>query len=368
MTKQDMRIPLSLPDITEMEIDAVVEVLRSSRLSLGPKLAEFEHSMAAYVGTEYAAGLSSGTAGLSLGLRALNIGERDEVIVPSFTFIAAANAILDQRATPVFVDIDRRTLNLDPAAVRRAITARTRAIMAVHTFGCPADIEALLAIAEEHQLHLIEDACEAIGAEYNGRKVGGFGSLGVFSFYPNKPITMGEGGVLVTNDAELAATVKALRNQGRPEQGGWLNHALPGYNYRLGEMNCALGLAQLSRIESILRRREALARRYGEILGRSCPDVELPPLLLSNARISWFAFVARLPAQVNRDLVMQEMTARGIGCRAYFPPIHKMPLYSSAVELPVTDDVANRTLALPFFNQLREEEMEEVAAALRSMM
>ncbi len=360
------RIPLSSPDITDKEIDAVVEVLRGSRLSLGPKLVEFERAMAAYVGAKFGVGLSSGTAGLHLGLRALNIGEGDEVIVPSFTFIAAANAVLYQRATPVFVDIDPVTLNLDPAAVRQAITGRTRAIMAVHTFGCPANLDALLEIAHSRKLHLIEDACEAIGAEYRGRKVGACGSFGVFSFYPNKPITTGEGGVLVTDDAEIAATVKALRNPGRTERDGWENHTLLGYNYRLPEMSCALGVAQLRRIEGILMRREALARRYCEILHSHCPEVQTPPLALPDARISWFAFVVRLPARSSRELVIQELSERGIGCRAYFQPVHRMPLYSSNAQLPVTEDIAGRTLALPFFNQLKEEEMDEVGRALRS--
>lgn len=366
----DVRIPLSNPDITELEIEAVVRVLRTSRLSLGPQLLAFEQAMASYVGTGYAAALSSGTAGLHLGLQALGIREGDEVILPSFTFIAAANAILYQRATPVFVDIDPVTLNLDPAAVRAAITSRTRAILAVHTFGCPADLDPLLEIAHTHNLHLIEDACEAIGAEYRGRKVGGFGALGVFSFYPNKPITTGEGGVLVTNDSALASTVKALRNQGRTEHDDWLQHSLLGYNYRLPEINCALGVAQLSRIETILTRREALARRYCELLRDICPDVEPPPINIQDARTSWFTFVVRLPPGLNRDLVIQHMAARGIECRAYFAPIHQMPLYRGYAlrNLPHTDEIASRTLALPFFNRLQDDDMLEVCAALRQII
>ncbi len=359
-------IPLSSPDITESEIEAVVSVLRTSRLSLGPKLVEFEEAMARYVGVRRAAGVSSGTAGLHLGLRALGIGAGDEVIVPSFTFVAAANSILYVGATPVFVDIDPVTLNLDPIAVRQAITPRTRAIMAVHTFGCPADLEGLMEIAHAHNLFLVEDACEAIGAEYRGRKVGSFGAFGVFSFYPNKPITTGEGGVLVTNDASLASTVKALRNQGRTEQDGWLDHSLLGYNYRLGEINCALGVAQLERIEAILQRREKLARRYCEILRAECPEVGPPPLDIPGTRLSWFAFLVRLPADAKRDLVIQQLAAREIECRAYFPPVHRMKLYSTYAResLPVTEEVASRTLALPFFNRLQEEEMREVCRVL----
>ena len=324
-------IPLSQPDIGEAEVNAVVEVLRSSRLSLGPKLQEFEAAIAAYVSAPYAVALSSGTSGLCLGLQALGIGEGDEVIVPSFAFVAAANAIQYVRASPVFVDINPLTLNLCPEAVSNAITPRTRAIMAVHTFGCPADLTALLNIAHHHGIHLVEDACEAPGAEWANRRVGVFGKFGVFSFYPNKPITTGEGGVLVTEDATLAATVQALRNQGRADQDSWSQHSLLGFNHRLPEMNCALGIVQLSRIESILASRETLAREYAEGLRHYCPAVEPPLLDLRNGRISWFCFVARLPSGFtdrSRNLVIENMAARGIQCRSYFSPIHKLQPYS----------------------------------------
>lgn len=346
----------------------MVGVLRTSRLSLGPKLVEFETAIANYVGSRYAVGLSSGTAGLQLGLQVLGIEEGDEVILPSFTFIAAANAILHQRATPVLVDIDPLTLDLDPASVKRAINPRTRAIMAVHTFGCPAAMDELLDIAHDHKLHLIEDACEALGAEYRGRKVGAIADLGVFSFYPNKPVTTGEGGVLVTNDSGLASNVKALRNQGRTEKDNWLEHSLLGYNYRLPEINCTLGIVQLSRIEDILKRREEIARRYCQLLA----DLETPVVDIPEGRISWFAFVVRLPAGANRDRVIQEMAQFGIETRAYFPPIHLMPLYSPYVregqKLSVTEGIASRTLALPFFNNLRDDEIQEVCRALRQAL
>lgn len=360
-----MRIPLSSPDITETEVEAVVHVLRSSRLSLGPKLLEFESAIAKYVSADHAVGFSSGTAGLCLGLEALNIGEGDEVIVPSFTFVAAANAIRYVRATPVFVDIDPFTLNLRPDAVQSAVTPRTRAILVVHTFGCPANMGPLLEIAHKHNIHLIEDACEAIGAEWDGHKVGPLGTFGVFSFYPNKPITTGEGGVLVTNDAELASKVSALRNQGRRQEDAWNQHSFIGYNHRLPEINCALGLAQLSRIEGILSRRETLAGKYSKLLGTYCPDVELPALDISNGRISWFVYVVRLRS-VARDQVIQQMASQGIGCRAYFPPIHKMRIYAaySNVDLPVTDAMSSKTVALPFFNNLSDDQMLEVSRTL----
>jgi perosamine synthetase len=354
-------------------VTAVVQVLRSARLSLGPKLEEFESAIAEYVQAEHAVALSSGTSGLCLGLQALGIGEGDEVIVPSFTFIAAANAIRYVRATPVFVDIRPLTLNLDPEAVRRAITPRTRAIMVVHTFGYPADLGELRQIADEHHLDLVEDACEALGGEYGDRKVGVLGKFGVFSFYPNKPITTGEGGLLVTQDAALASTVRALGNQGRSDQDNWNEHSLTGYNHRLPEMSCALGIAQLSRIESILARRADLAREYAECLKVLCPEVEIPPLHASNGRISWFCFVPRLPVSFTgslRDMLIQKMAALGIQCRAYFSPVHRMRPYAryASCDLPVTTDVSSRTLALPFFNQLQSQQILEVCHSLRDVM
>ncbi len=362
-------IPLSHPDIGESEIAAVVEVLRSSRLSLGPKLDELEQAMASYLGTAHAIGVSSGTAGLHLALIALGINAGDEVILPSFTFVAAANAVLYQRATPVFVDIHPQSLNLDPAQVEKAITPKTRAILAVHTFGQPADMTALLQLAKLHNLRVIEDACEALGSEYNGRKVGGLGDVGVFSFYPNKPITMGEGGVIVTNNNALAAKMRALRNQGRDTSDNWLQHSMLGYNYRLPEINCALGIEQLKRLDWIITHRESLAQRYCEFMQEICPQIELPARL-ANHRLSRFAFVVRLPRALSRQKIMTHLTGQGIGCRDYFPAIHTMPLYSSYLRpqnnLTVTEDISSRTLALPFFNRLTEDQIRQVCQALRN--
>jgi perosamine synthetase len=365
-----VKIPLSQPDITESDIDAVVGVLRGSQLSLGPKLTEFEDRFAAYIGVPQAVALSSGTAGLHLGLRALGIDEGDEVILPSFTFIAVANAVLHLRATPVFADIDPVSLDLTADSIARVITPKTRAIVLVHTFGYPAELDPILALAREHNLRIIEDACEAIGAEYRGQKVGGFGDLGVFSFYPNKVITTGEGGVVVTRDPLLARTIRALRNQGRLDGDGWLAHSLLGYNYRLPDINCALGIAQLERIDSILGRREAVARRYREIL-KVYSDITLPEMAVIGGRISWFVFVIRFSKRFGpdyRDRVMEALTEEGIGCRPYFPPIHMQPLYSkyrsTDHQLPVTEDIACRTLALPFFNKLKDDEIEHVCRVL----
>lgn len=366
-----MRIPLSSPDISEADIASVVDVLRTPRLSLGPKLEQFEAAIAGYTGVPYAVALSSGTAGLHLGLAALGIGAGDEVIIPSFTFIAVAHAVLYVRATPVFADIDPRTLNLSAESVARAITPRTRALIVVHTFGCPVDLDPILRLAADHGIRVIEDACEALGAEYRGRKAGGIGDLGVFAFYPNKPITTGEGGMAVTRDAALAEAMRALRNQGRRPRDGWLEHSLLGYNYRLSEINCALGISQMERIESILARRENRAALYREHL-RAVTDVTLPVFEIAGGRVCWFVFVVRLAArfaEADRDAIIEHMAARGIACGRYFAPVHRQPLYAAYAgrsrDLTVTDDAAPRTLALPFFNQLTDGEIAEVCQTLR---
>jgi perosamine synthetase len=371
-----MRIPLSAPDITEPEIEAVAQVLRSPNLSLGPKLEEFEAAFTALTGVPHAIAVSSGTAGLHLAIKALSIEEGDEVLVPSFTFIAAANAIRYERATPVFVDIDPESLNLSPAAVEAAITPRTRALLIVHTFGRPADMAPLLAIARRHNLAIIEDACEALGATYRGQPIGSFGDIAVFAFYPNKQITTGEGGMIVTRDPALAATMRSLRNQGRrPSISGednWLQHTDLGYNYRLSDIACTLGLGQLRRLPEILSRRAEVALLYHHHLS-SEQHLLLPPLEIPEAQISWFVFVARLAPHftaADRDHILAHLHRAGIACARYFAPIHLQPAYAAYrdAQLPVTESVAARTLALPFFNRLTEPEIAEVTATLRTAL
>jgi perosamine synthetase len=367
-----MKIPLSQPDITETEIEAVAAVLRTPRLSLGPKLEEFEQAMAGYIGVPHAVAVNSGTSGLHLCIRALGIGEGDEVIVPSFTFIAAANVIRYERAKPVFIDIDPATLNLDPGKIEAAITPGTRAIMAVHTFGCPAPMDAILAIAERHNLVVLEDACEAIGAEYKGRKAGSLGRAAVFAFYPNKQITTGEGGMIVTRDSDLAARMRALRNQGRYDSEDWLQHAEVGYNYRISEINCALGIGQLKRIEEILGKRAAVALACQHEL-ENISELILPPICIPDVRISWFVYVVRLAGQFtarHRDAVMTFLQREGIGCARYFAPIHLQTAYApwKHAHLPITESQAARTLALPFFNNLSQLQIEEVGETLRKAL
>jgi perosamine synthetase len=365
-----MRIPLSAPEITELDIEAVTGVLRTSSLSLGPKVREFERAISHYVGASDAIAVSSGTSGLHLCIRALGISEGDEVLLPSFTFIAVANAVRYERATPVFVDIDPQTLNLDPSLLEQAITPRTRAIIVVHTFGCPGELTSILQLARRHGLFVIEDACEAIGAEYEGQKVGALGDVGVFAFYPNKQITTGEGGAVVTNNPEIALKVRKLRNQGRDDTAEWFQHTELGYNYRISDINCALGIEQLKRIDSILDRREAIAGEYSRILGGD-PELILPPLTLPHRKISWFVYVVRLSSrfdQAQRDWVVHKMKLRGIALGRYFAPIHLQTIYQSPdrpqAALPVTEFNAFRALALPFFNRIQEGEIDEISRTL----
>jgi perosamine synthetase len=365
-----MRIPLSAPDVREEEIQLVVDVLRTPHLSLGPKLEEFEHAIAEYVGTDNAIGVSSGTAGLHLCVRAMGIGAGDEVIVPSFAFIAAANALRYENAIPVFVDIEAKTLNLDASRIEAAITPRTKAILVVHTFGCPAEMSMILDIARRHHLYVLEDACEAIGAEYESQKVGSLGDAGVFGFYPNKQITTAEGGMVVTRNPHLASIIRALRNQGRTSSEDWFQHSELGYNYRLSEMSCALGIGQMKRIDAILSMRREIARKYSDRLKEN-KNVRLPTLALSNRTISWFVYVMRLSeeySQVHRDWIVQEMNRRGIGCGRYFAPIHLQPAYQGAAvrkaDLRITETEASRCLALPLFNRLQDEQIDEVCENL----
>jgi len=369
-----MRIPLSAPDVQQEDIDAVAGVLRTPRLSLGPKLEEFEHAIAGYAGAAHAIGVSSGTAGLHLCIRALGIGEGDEVIVPSFAFIAVANVLRYEKAIPVFVDIEPGSLNLDPSRIEAAITNRAKAILLVHTFGCPAELPAILEIARQHHLCVIEDACEAIGAEFDGRKVGGWGDAGVFAFYPNKQITTGEGGAVVTENPRIASMLRALRNQGQTDSNDWFQHSELGYNYRLAEMNCALGISQLKRIDAILSRREEIAGKYNEKL-RGIENLRLPALELPRRKLSWFVYVVRLSGaltQIHRDWIMNEMHRRGIGCGRYFAPVHMQPAYRSAcgprADLRVTEFEASRCLALPFFNRLQDEQIAEVCENLGELL
>ena len=372
-------IPPSSPDITDAEISAVTAVLRTPHLSLGPELTAFESALSQYHSVPHAIAVSSGTAGLHLALLTLGIGEGDEVIVPSFAFIAVANAVLCVGAAPAFADIDPVTLNLTAATVERVLTARTRAILVVHTFGIPADMHSLLDFAACHNLVIIEDACEAIGAEIQNQRVGSFGDLSVFGFYPNKQITTGEGGAVLAHAKVQADRLRSLRNQGRGPAGihqtsttksgplNWLHHSEIGFNYRLSDIACALGRVQLSRIEEILALRRAAAELYHSLLA-DLPGIELPPLTLSGRTISWFVYVVRLPEFCDRNQVQQALAEQGVASATYFAPIHQQPAWQDLGrdwgDLPVTASLGSRTLALPFFTRITDTQQEKVMTAL----
>ena len=370
----EMRVHLSRPDITEAEIDAVCEVLRSPNLSLGPKLGEFEMAFAHYVGRKYAIAVNSGTSGLFLCAEALGIGPGDEVITTPFTFIATVNFILMVGATPVFVDIDPVSLNIDPAKIEAKITSRTKAIVPVEVFGNPAGMDAVSDIAKKHGLAVIEDCCEALGAKLHGKKAGTFGDIGVFAFYPNKQMTTGEGGMIVTDDERLADICYSLRNQGRGKGAGWLAHERMGYNYRLCDINCALGIVQLSRIEEFVEKRAKVARMYGTLLAEEGRIVA--PSEPAEARMSWFVYVIRLRDRytiTQRNALIQKMLGRGIQVSNYFPPAHLQPFMVEKFgykegDFPITDKVCQRTMALPFHNNLTMDEAKLVCGELKAAM
>lgn len=358
-----MKVEMASADLNESDFQAVMEVLRTGRLALGPKVVEFEQRMAEYAGVKHALAVNSGTSGLHLIVRAMGLGPGDEVLVPSFTFAASVNAVLYEGATPIFVDIEPETLNLDPADVERKITPRTKAIMAVDVFGHPANWEALNAISRRHNIPVIDDCCEALGAKYQGRMIGQFGIAGCFAFYPNKQMTTGEGGIIVTNDDEIARLCRSMRNQGRGEMGAWLEHERLGYNYRLDEMSAALGVSQLARIEDFIAKREQVAQMYNARLqGLSWVR---PPVVKDDVRMSWFVYVPMLAEGLDRDPVMREMEAMGVPARGYFSPVHLQPyirrmLGTGPGSLPVTEAIAQRTIALPFHNHLKEAEIDHV--------
>lgn len=367
-----MHIPMSGPDITQAEIDAVNEVLRSSYLSIGPKIEAFEKAFAACTGTAHAIGVNSGTSGLHLAVIAAGIQEGDEVITPSFSFIASANCILYERGTPVFVDIDPLTGNMNPAAVEAAVTERTKAIIIVHAFGQPADVDPILEIARKHKLWVIEDACEAIGAEYKGRRAGTFGDAAVFAFYPNKQMTTGEGGMIVTDRADWNDLFRSLRNQGRDVFDAWLNHTRLGYNYRLDEMSAALGLAQIRRIDELLAKRAQVATWYNQRIDEIA-GVHKPHLVETTTRMSWFVYVIRCGDGVRRNELMAFLQEKGVPSRPYFTPIHLQPFYQNRFgwqrgDLPHTEKAGDTFLALPFSGVMTEDQVAYVCQQIREAL
>jgi perosamine synthetase len=366
-------IPVARPLVGELEERAVLETLRSGQLSLGPRLPEFERALGGWLGAGHLSAVSSGTAGLHLAIRAAGVRAGDEVVTSPFSFVASANCLLFEDARPVFCDIDPRTLNMDPAAAAAAVTERTTGLLPVHIFGYPANMPAFERLAGEHSLWMVEDACEALGAMHaDGAPVGARGHLATFGFYPNKQLTTGEGGAVVSPSAEVKERIDSERNQGRAPDMGWLDHDRLGYNYRLDELSCALGLAQLQRLDDMLAARARVASLYSEALA-GVEGLELPCADDGGDRRSWFVYVVQVPPEVDRDAAVTALRERGVGSKPYLPAIHLMSFYRERYghregEFPVCEDVARRSLALPFFPQLTEGEVARVVEAVREVV
>lgn len=382
-----MNIPLSRPDITQKEIDLVADVLKTPYLSTGPRVKEFENIFASFVGAKYAVAVSSGTAGLHLSIKCAGISDDDEVITTPFSFIASANCILFERGKPVFVDADENSLNIDVKKIEGKITEKTKAILVVHAFGIPSDMDSVNQLAKKYSLKVIEDACEALGAKYysnlsgllgcatpsagNWKNAGTMSNSSVFAFYPNKQITTAEGGMIVTDDGKIASLCRSLRNQGRDENGGWLSHIRLGYNYRLSDIQCALGIAQLERIEEILSKREEAALLYKKYLEKV--DEIILPFDEPSYKRSWFVYVVRLKrkfSEEKRDKILEYLKRKGIGCNKYFPCIHLQPFYRETFgykkgDFPVAEEVSERVIALPFFTGITEKQISYTVEALK---
>ena len=369
-----MQIHLSRPDITEKEIEAVCAVLRSPDLSLGPKLPEFEQAFTHYIGTKRAVAVNSGTSGLFLCMSAMGIGPGDEVITTPFTFIASATTIMMTGAKPVFVDIDPISLNIDLAKIESKLTDRTKAILPVEVFGNPAGLDKICQIAQKQNLVVIEDSCEALGSVLNGKKTGTFGKMSVFAFYPNKQMTTGEGGMILTDNDYLADVCVSLRNQGRGKTGGWLGHERLGYNYRLSDINCALGIVQLSRIEEFKAKRKQVAKCYQQLLPRDGRIII--PTEPDNCDMSWFVFVVRLADRFTfeqRNAILETMRSQNVQVSNYFPPVHLQPFMVEQFgykvgDFPVTESVSGRTIALPFYNNLTKDQVAIVSRTLKQVL
>jgi dTDP-4-amino-4,6-dideoxygalactose transaminase len=381
---------MSSPDLTDVERQAVMDVLNTPYLSLGEQTPAFENTFCELTGAKHAIAVNSGTAGLHLCVRAAQIGEGDLVITTPFSFVASTNVLLYENAIPVLVDIDPRTGNINPELVAAAARdladggkaakkwlprkgaekkRELKALLPVDVFGQPADYTSLLKVAKEFKLEVIEDSCESLGATYKEKQAGTFGDLAVFAFYPNKQMTTGEGGVVITNDDKAADMVRALRNQGRAPGDTWLQHTYMGYNYRIDEMSAALGIVQMKRLDELLNKRNRVAGWYNERLSE-IPGVEVPIIEPSTTRMSWFVYVVRFDEKINRDDLIQRLEAQGIPTRPYFAPIHLQPYMVERFgyqkgDFPVTEDIGNRSLALPFSGVMSEEQVETVCTAIR---
>lgn len=366
-------ISLSAPDISAAEIEAVIGVMKTPQLSLGPKVPEFEQEFCKRLGVRHAIACNSGTSGLHLMWRALGVGPGDEVITTPFSFIASSNSVVFDGGKPIFVDIEPETWQIDPSHIEAAITPRTKALLPVDVFGSIPDMDRIHDIARQHRLRVLEDSCEALGSSYKGRPAGTLAEAGVFGFYPNKQITTGEGGMIVTNDDQIARACRVMRNQGRDPGAGWLSHAQLGFNYRLPDINCAIGAVQMRRLDEILAKR---ARVGGWYLDRLRDEKRVSTQRVpADVRMSWFVMVVKLASDYSReqrDAILHKLNEQGIGCREYFTPIHLQPFYQEMGyrqgQFPVTEAVSSRTIALPFHNHLSEADVDRVVAALRKLL
>jgi len=360
-------IPLARPDIGPRELELVTQVLSGDSLAMGPFTEQFERGIAEVAGRAHAVACASGTAGLHMAVRALGIGDGDEVITTPFSFVASANCLLYERAVPRFVDIEEDSLGIDPGLIEAAVTSRTKGILPVHVFGRPCRIEPIMTSARTHGWSVIEDSCEALGSTLDGRPMGSYGDVSVFAFYPNKQITTGEGGIAVTDDAGIAEVMTSLRNQGRDTDGTWLRHVRLGYNYRIDEMSAAVGVAQLERRAELRAGRNRVALAYEQAFaGR---DWVRLPQAGPGEEVDWFVYVLRLAAEIDRDALIGRLAARGVPSRPYFAPIHLQPFYQAAFgftpgDFPVTERVARTTLAIPFSSRLAEDDVAYVAEVI----
>jgi dTDP-4-amino-4,6-dideoxygalactose transaminase len=381
-----MKIPMSSPDLTDADRQAVIDVINTPNLSMGQRILDFERAFCDQTGFKHAIGVNAGTSGLHLCVRAAGIGPGDLVITTPFSFVASSNVLLFENAVPIFVDIDPRTGNIDPELVADAVkniekylprkspivNRKLKAILPVDVFGQPADMDPINAVADEHGLKVIEDSCEALGAEYKDRQAGTLGDYGVFAFYPNKQITVGEGGMIVTDDDEAADLMRSLRNQGRAVGDTWLQHTRLGYNYRLDEMSAAMGITQMARLDELLAKREQVAVWYEARLSE-VPGVEVPIVESYTTRMSWFVYVVRFDARIDRDAVASRLGEKGVPARPYFLPIHLQPYMAERFgwregDFPVTEDLGRRGLALPFSGVMTEEQVEYVCGAVREVL
>lgn len=366
-----MQVPLSLPDLGNREIEAVTAVLKSRWLSMGPAVENFESKFAGYIGVKHAVAVNSGTSGLHLTVRSLGIGNGDEAITTPFSFVSSANCLLFEEARPVFADIDPETLNIDCSLIERKISKNTKCILPVHIFGQPVDMNLIGSIASRHGLAVLEDSCEAIGARYNSRLAGTQSDAAVFAFYPNKQITTGEGGMVVTNRDDLAGLLRSMRNQGRDEGAAWYEHNRLGFNYRMDEMSAALGSVQLERLPEILSKREWVAAKYTKKL-TGLPGVSVPRVDPA-VQMSWFVYVVRLDPGIDREFVIGELAGRNIASRGYFWPIHLQPFFRKKFgykpgDFPVAEAAGASTLALPFYTNMPEEQIDYVVSHLADIL